>query len=239
VSEAPDTEPAEYRRFYLNQIVAPEESVVDLVAWAGLANADSMLTEGDTIALGFDGSDVGDATCLYACRWPDWTLFPLGIWERPEGSKDWKVDRAEVSAVVADACKRFKVVRGYFDDSGWQSEIDGWAAEFGQSVMRFPHRSDARIGAATERFSTMVAERTLRHTGHPALTRHMANARRAFIGRQTDGKAAWWRPARRHRDRPIDAFSAALGAVHALGDAVAHGETTAKAPSVFFYVPSD
>lgn len=228
VEEAVDTEPSEYRRFYLNQIVAPEESVVDLTVWAGpeMLDADAQLVEGDTIALGFDGSENTDSTALYAVRWPDWTIFPLGVWEPPVDEqgrriKEWRVPRGEVLDKIRWACTTFKVLRGYADDAGWQSELDQVAAEFGQALMRFPHRSDYRIGPACERFDSMVRERTLRHTGDPVLMRHMANARRVQIGREG---STWWRPARRVDDHPIDAFSAVVSAVHALGDAIAKGE---------------
>ncbi len=214
---------AELCRFYLNQIVAPSEAIVDLAVFAQLVSADARLTQGDTIALGFDGSDVGDCTALYACRWPDYLLVPLGVWERPEGVKEWKVPRAEVDAAVRHACETYNVARGYFDPPQWQSEIDGWSGDFGKSVMRFPHNSDQRIGPACERFASMVAERTLRHTGDAVLIRHLANGRRGNAGR-------WWRPARKHQGRPIDAASAAISAVHALGDAAAHGEVTVAAP---------
>jgi hypothetical protein len=227
----PASDDSASRRWYLNQITSPEEAIVDIVVWNQLANADLQLTQGETLALGFDGSDVGDATALYACRWPDWAIFCLGVWERPENSKgDWKVDRKEVSDAVANVCTRFHVVRGYFDDSGWQSEIDEWTAEFGQAVVRYPHRSDARIGPASERFATMTTQRTLRHTGEPILTRHLANGRRALL-RNAD-RTGWWRPVRKHQSWPIDAASAAIGAVAALGDAVAHGEVAEQVDPV-------
>jgi hypothetical protein len=42
--------------------------------------------------------------------------------------------------------------------------------------------------------------------------------------------ANWWRPGRKVEGQPIDAFSAAIAAVHALGDAVANGLTAAEQP---------
>lgn len=231
--EAADDELPMMQRFYLNLVVAPELSALDLVRWGQLAVAHARLTVGDTIALGFDGSDVGDATALYACRWPDWLVVKLNVWERPldEDGKPikgpWSVPRAEVKAAVRQACKTYRVPRGYADDSGWQSEIDELTAEFGPSFMRFPHRQDTRIGPACERWSTMIAESTLLHDGDPTLARHAANATRVHIGKP-DSK--WWRPARKLSSLPIDALSAAISAVHALGDAVAAGEVTTTVP---------
>lgn len=232
IVEAPDDRLAQQRRFFFNQVVAPEEHALDLVRWASLGNADAALVEGDVIALGFDGSDSADATALYACRWPDWCVFELQVWERPNGDDGqpvkgpWRVPRAEVVARVRWACETFRVVRGYADDAGWQSEIDTLNGEFGPGFMRFPHRQDQRIGPACERWSTMIDEGTLRHDGRPTLARHAANARKVKIGR---ADAHWWRPARRLESLPIDALSAAVSAVHALGDAVAAGEVGADA----------
>lgn len=230
----PANELADCCRFYLNQIVAPSESLIDLVVWAQLVDADGRLVQGDTIALGFDGSDTGDATALVACRFPDYLVVPLAIWERPESVGEqagWRVDRAEVDVVVRQTMETYRVVRGYFDPPQWQTEIDGWSGEFGDSVLRYPHASDQRIGPACERFNTMVNERTLRHTADPVLLRHLANGRRARCGPQRHG---WWRPARKVQGRPIDAASAAICAVHALADAVAAGDTQPKGSGPLF-----
>lgn len=220
----PANELADCCRFYLNQIVAPSEALIDLVVWAQLADADGRLVQGDTIALGFDGSDTGDATALVACRWPDYLVVPIQVWEPPDTKTEregWKVDRREVDAVIRQTMDTYRVVRGYFDPPQWQTEIDGWSGDFGDAALRFPHASDQRIGPACERFTTMVDERTLRHTADPVLLRHLANGRRARTGPQRHG---WWRPARKVAGRPIDAASAAIVAVHALADAVARGD---------------
>ncbi len=238
VAEVPDTEPSEVRRYYLNQLVAPEESLVDLAVWGQLADGDARLAEGDTIALGFDGSEVGDATALVAVRWPDWMVVPLQVWERPTNEhgqpvKEWAVPRLEVDAAVRDAVRRYRVIRGYFDPPKWQTEIDVWAGEFGSAVMPWWHRVDRRIGEAVERLDSMVRERTLRHNGDPVLTRHLANARRELTaGRsEQDPGRRLFRPARRHQGQPIDAASAMVGALAALGDAVKNGEVAEVPPT--------
>lgn len=219
-------------RFFLNLSVGDDEDGIDHTRWSQLVLPGATLHKGDVVALGFDGSDVGDATALYACRWPDWCVFRLKVWERPRDADgqpirgEWRVPRAEVMAEVRNRCRTLKVVRGYFDDSGWQSEIDELTGEFGQAVMRFPHRQDQRIGPACERWSTMTAGGQLHHDGDPVLSRHASNVRKVPIGKPGAG---WWRPARKLESEPIDAFSAAVSAVHALGDAVAAGEVAAPA----------
>lgn len=231
IVEAGDEELAQQLRFFFNIVTDPDESALDLTKWGQLANADLRLTKGDVIALGFDGSDSADSTALYACRWPDWAVFEIQVWERPldeaTGLKvkgEWRVNRAEVKARIRQTCLDMRVVRGYADDAGWQSEIDELNGEFDKGFMRFPHRRDERIGPACERWSTMIDEGTLRHDGGPTLAAHSANARKVHIG---NAESKWWRPGRRIEGQPIDALSAAISAVHALGDAVAHGECEA------------
>jgi hypothetical protein len=117
-------------------------------------------------------------------------------------------------------------VRGYADTAHWQTEIDEFSDEFGEGFMRFPHHSSSRIGPACERWQTMFDERTLRFAVDPDgfLVRHATNATRERCG---PVNANWWRPVRKVEGQPIDAFSAAISAVHALGDALAAGEVEA------------
>lgn len=223
-----DTTESQWRQLYLNEETAEVGDAFDPLAYTEMCSADARLTEGDTIALGFDGSDTTDATALYAVRWPDWTVFPLGVWERPHDPitgaavRTWKVPRAEVKAKIRWALETFKVARGYADTAHWQTEIDEFSEEFGDSFMRFPHHSSSRIGPACERWQTMFDQRTLRFAPDPDgfLVRHATNATPERCGAVSSG---WWRPVRKVEGQPIDAFSAAISAVHALGDAVAAG----------------
>lgn len=223
-----DTTESQWRRLYLNEDTADDEAVLDPISWALLASANARLTMGETIALGFDGSDTTDATALYAVRWPDWCVFKLGVWERPRdtvtGKPDgsWKVPRLQVLAKIQWALDNFNVVRGYADPAYWQTDIDTFSADHGVAFMRFPHHSAGKIGPACERWTTMAeVEKTLTHDGDRTLIEHAANARKEPIGAVGSG---WWRPARRTEGHPTDAFSAAVSAVHALGDAVAAGD---------------
>lgn len=217
VAEAADTEPSEVRRYYLNQTVASEEAAVDMAKWVQMGNGDARLVEGDVVALGFDGSDSQAATALVAVRWPDWLVVPIAVWERPSEAKEWAVPRREVDVVLRQTLGRYRVVRGYFDPPHWGTEVDVWHGEFGPAVMRWSHASDSRIAEASERLETMVREGTLRHTGDPVLIRHLSNTRREKC-------RGGWRPAQRVQGRPIDCASATIGALQALGDAVAAGE---------------
>jgi hypothetical protein len=216
VAEAPDTEPGEYRRFYLNQVTSEEQDLVEWAVWQALAVPGDLQPD-DMIAVGFDGSDSDDATALYAVRWPDWKLFRLGLWERPEDAPTtWRVPRHEVNETLELAFEQYRIVRLYADPPRWQTDIDRWTASYGDDVVHgFSTASNTKADALTDRFCTMVRTGELRHAGDEALDRHVAAARRVptpsgfRIGKKDT--------------RKIDAVIAASLALHAMGDALEAG----------------
>jgi len=176
---------------------------------------DGRIGAGERVTLGFDGSRVYDCTALVACRVDDGLVMPLAVWTPPA---DGEVPAGEVDAAVAEAMGRFRVVRGYFDPPLWQSEIDGWAREFGDRlVVRYQTRL-ARMMAAVERFRTDVAAGRLHHTGDPVLTRHVLNAQM----REVRG-GYWLAKSRPSSPDKIDAAVAAVLAYEARADELASG----------------
>jgi hypothetical protein len=142
-----------------------------------------------TASLGFDGSRVADATALVACRMDDGLLQPLGVWEQDPHNPDWEVPGGEVDAAIADAMGRYKVVRGYFDPPLFQTEIDGWAREFGEAAVMRYSTARSRMMSAVERFRTdLVAGRS--RTGR-------RGAHRPYAQRATrEVRGGYWSPSR-------------------------------------------
>jgi hypothetical protein len=89
----PDTDPADARRFFLNQIHAAEDAWISHPEWNARYDPDKVVADRETITLGFDGSrrrsrGVTDATALIACRVSDGHLFeplPLSCGSSPTG----------------------------------------------------------------------------------------------------------------------------------------------------------
>lgn len=216
VAEALDTEPGEYRRFYLNQVTSEEQDLVEWQQWQALA-VSAELQPDDVITIGFDGSDSDDTTALYACRWPDWTLFPLGLWERPaDASPAWRVPRSEVHEILEQVFERYRVVRLYADPPRWQTDIDRWTASYGDDVIHgFSTASNTKADMLVDRFTTMVRTAELRHTADDALDRHVAACRRVPT-------PSGFRMGKKDT-RKIDAVVAASLALHAMGDALEAG----------------
>lgn len=136
-------------RFYLNGLGSEEDSWVEPTAFDNLAAADTVVADGDQIALFLDCSKSEDATGLVACRLSDMFVFLIdgdSVWQRPHGErgKGWLAPRAEVDAKVRAAFDRYDVVWFGVDPSParddateslyWMALIDEWHRDFASKV---------------------------------------------------------------------------------------------------------
>jgi len=210
--DSPSMLPWQWQRFACGIWVGAEAWWVVADDWHGAAR-ELELEPGDEIALGFDGSRYGDATALVGCRIDDGLLAPIAVWEAPPGDGDWQVPTAEVDATVARTMETYRVRRGYFDPPLWQSEIDGWARDYGEpAVLRF-QTNRSRMMGAVERFRTDLTAGALIHNGAEPLTRHVLNAQI----REARG-GYWLAKARQGSPDKIDLAVAAVLAYEARAD---------------------
>jgi phage terminase large subunit-like protein len=215
--DSPSMLPWQWARFACGIWVAAEEYWLDAALWHEGETLESLLP-GDRVALGFDGSRFGDATALCACRLSDGLVQLLDVWQAPDKAPDdWEVPAGEVDAALADAMSTYKVVRGYFDPPLWQSEIDEWAREYGETaVMRF-HTNRSRMMGAVERFRTDVNANKIPHVYDERLTSHVLSAQ------MREARSGYWLTKTRAGNVKIDAAIAAVLAYEARCDAVASG----------------
>lgn len=234
----PNTPTATARRFYLNQVVAAVDAWLAPHEWDACARPDLYLQDRDQVVLGFDGSRTDDATALVACRVSDGLLDLVGVWEHPTGeaAATWEVPRDEVDHTVRAAFRRFRVVGFYADPELWESYVDRWRDELGDSLLveattgtgkrAHPiawgfYGREAEVVRAVERTHSDVVSGELVHTGHRTLRRHVLNARRrpgrygVGIGKESKGSP-----------RKIDAAVAAVLARLARRDLIATGALT-------------
>jgi hypothetical protein len=241
----PDTAPQDARRFYLNQITHAEDAWIAAPEWAGCLDLTKIVTDGDPITLGFDGSrhrthGVTDATALIATRIEDGHQWEVGVWEQPDGpaGDDWFVPVTEVDAAVNMAFNRWSVLAFYADPAKWESFVAKWEADHG-SVLSVKASRDNPIGwwmtggrsslivRMLEQYHSAIINKEMTHDGSYALTRHILNARRrpSRSGLQI---------AKEHPDSPnkIDAAVAASLSWKARLDAISAGATApARKPS--------
>lgn len=243
----PDTDPADSRMYYLNQVTAAANSWLSQPEWAacGPKRGDEprVITKTEPITLGFDGSrsrtrGKTDATALVGCTVKDGHVFLIRAWEHPDNVDEWQVPTIEVEATVKETLDTYNVVGFYADPAKWESYVADWEARYGKrlKVGRAGHPIEwwmtggrsGMIAKALEQFHTAIVEGEMTHDGSSILTRHMLNARRKIRnGTLQIGK--------RHPDSEdkIDAAVAATLAWQARVDAIAKGigtTTTRRAP---------
>jgi hypothetical protein len=213
--KSPSTLPWQWARFACGIWMAGESWWIAPDDWDAAARP-ARLEDGDVISVGFDGSRYSDATALVACRLEDGLVQPLGLWEAPRGVREWDVPAGAVDAAIAEATDRYAVVRGYFDPPLWQSEIDGWARDFGDTLItRYPTNRSKFMGAV-ERFRTDVVAGTLTHSGDDDLARHVLAAQMREV------RGGYW--LEKQSGEHIDMAIAAVLAYEARCDALAEDQ---------------
>lgn len=228
-------DPAEGERYWLNRRRRSARAALDPKQWDACADPTADLEAGEAICLGFDGSLDDDATVLVAASIETGLVAPLGIWQRPPELSpdiDWEVPRAEVLAAIADAFDTYDVLRFYADPPYWADEIAGWKATWGDKrVHAWWTNKDQRMGYATHRWHTAIAERGLRHNGTgelgAKLTEHVRNACRRMtrVRLEENGRLLWvLTKDRDHSPRKIDFAVGTVLAWEARADAISAGE---------------
>lgn len=217
----PATDPADARRYYLNQLVSGDHQAVDPRRWDALAS-DADVFDGERIALGFDGSLSEDSTALIACTADGHLFVPVvdgepTIWERPEGVREWRVPHLAVEDAVAKVMARWSVGRMLCDPPKWTTEIERWAQSWGdETVMFLDTNQPKRMALACDRLTEAVRGEDCTHDGNPVLRAHiLACARKkAYLkADEDDGRTRYvWVKA---DTRKIDAGIAAVLAYEA------------------------
>jgi hypothetical protein len=172
------------KRFFGNLVVAGHGTAVDPAVWGELdrrkdyAGHGGKPPPGTRIGLGFDGSISDDSTILRGCTAEGYS-FILGKWERPLGpqGKRWRVPRLKVDQAVRDAFNTYDVGLMLADPPKWWTEIEGWAAEYGEEVvLDWPTNQDQRQAPAVDRWLTALREGDHTHDGDETTTSHVLAA---------------------------------------------------------------
>lgn len=215
----PATKEADGRRFYFNQITQGSLQWMNPQKWEACRNPYVRpLTQYDPITLGFDGGIRDDSTALVACRIEDSAIFPIKVWERPEGHKEWEVNFVSVDLYVREMLSTYNVIRMNCDPAYWQDIVGRWASDYEDIVWEWWTNRKKAMAEANERFHTAVETGVIIHDGNEVLTRHVLNA-------HTD-ETPWGDILRKDikgGSRKIDAAIAAVLAYEARGEAIEDG----------------
>lgn len=181
------------RRYYLNQIVAAEDSWVSPVNWDALAKPTRVVEPAEEIALFFDGSKSRDATALVGCAMSDGHVFTLGVWEPDQNDDDDVVPVVEIELCVARTFAKYRVVGFFADVQEWQGQvITDWPRLYGDQLLIWAMKSgkqptpiawDMRTRVheftlAVETAEVEILDKRFTHDGDSRLARHVYNAKR-------------------------------------------------------------
>jgi hypothetical protein len=190
-AEIAEKDPEQAERFYGNRPVYGagtwlEGDLWDARSWLKLHAEPRKVPAGTPIVIGFDGSDTDDWSVLRAQTEDGYQFTPTYgpdrlpcIWNPAEHGG--QVPRLAVDAAVDEVATTFVVVRGYFDPRGWESEIDAWAAKYGEKVfLRWETYRLTQMHAAALRLHTDVVktDTAFTHDGDPTIGTHVRNARK-------------------------------------------------------------
>jgi hypothetical protein len=190
----PATDPQDARQFYLNQVTHASDSWVSAPQIKAIVDREKVVTPGDQIVLGFDGSrgrvrGKADATALVGMRVSDKHLFEIAVWEPgPNDPQDWAPNPLEVDATVRDCFERFRVVGFYADPSGWTSQVAEWEAAFHRRlrvkasrnapIAAWPRGKDSKVSEVVEKMRQAIVNGEISMSDSPRLIAHMLHARR-------------------------------------------------------------
>jgi phage terminase large subunit-like protein len=168
-----------FRRYRLGQWVGHADAWLPWGVWAERRHPDAqeLPDDGTPIVLAFDGSASGDSTALVGCTLGETPhLFAVAIWESPADDPRWRVPRSDVAGMVAAAFDRWDVRELAADPWGWRTELEQWAAEFGDRVVEWNTAHAGRMAPATDRAYAAISEGRITHDGNETLAAHMGNA---------------------------------------------------------------
>jgi phage terminase large subunit-like protein len=202
----------EFRTKRLNQWVSQAKAWLPAGAWESCRDSDRPFVQPRKgVVLGFDGSKSLDNTALVAVTVEaEPKIKVLGLWERPEGVKNWKVPRGTVKDTIRQACRDYRVREIAWDEFLWLDAAEDLEDE-GLPVVVFP-QTLGRMGPATQRFYEMVTNQKLVHDGDPRLARHLENAQL-----KTDSRGSRLMKDARESPRKIDLAVAAVMATDRAG----------------------
>jgi hypothetical protein len=237
-----ETNPAEAERFFGNRIVAGSGSWFDMVKWEA-RKAPVTTAPRTRVCLGFDGSDNDDHTGIRLETLDGYQFTPIyGEANRKTYWKpaDWegRVPRSEVNAAMSQLVTDFEIVRAYCDVMFWETDIDNWAAAYGEKTFIKWHTERLNpMHDALERFRTDVYnhESDFTHDGDDDTRTHIRNAiirarnvdKVTQIRRYIIGKPA--------EHQKIDLAMSSVLAHEARMDAIADGALTASGESLVYF----
>lgn len=216
------------RRFWLNQVVASEDSFISPQEWGALAVEGEQIEPGDSITLGLDASVSDDHTALVACR-TDGLIQILWRWAPDPRNPEDKLPRGELDDAVRHVFAHYDVKAFFCDPSFIEAHVLQWNTDFGRQLAvkatgRDPIGFEMKgrkqeFTKATELFFDAVISGQIKHNNDPQLNWYVLNARRV-----PNRYGYWVAKVSPDSDRKIDALISAILAYNAHAQANVNGK---------------
>lgn len=210
-------------RVWCNRWVQSSTSAFNAKKFRELGDPDLIIEPGSTIVLGFDGAISDDSTALVATEVESGIQNLVGIWEKPDGVKQWQVPVGEVHAAVEDMFENYDVLKLYADPPYWQEAISKWSGRWEKRVVEWPTRHENHIYYALRSYAEAINLGEVGHNGDRRLVAHIAASGKNLLNRYDDEGKQKFRLAKRSKDKKIDAAMAAVLSWQARLDALSEG----------------
>lgn len=212
-------------RVWCNRWVQSSQTAFNAHKFEALGHPSLVIEPGSLVTLGFDGAQTDDSTGLVMTDVKTGVQNLVGLWERPEGVKKWRVPVSEVNSTVEMIFEDFEVLMFYADPPYWQEAISTWEGRWEKRVIEWPTRNTNNMYYAIRSYNEAIEQGELSHDGNPDLVRHVANAGRNNLNVTDDEGLYKYRLAKITKDRKFDACMAAILSWQAMLDAKAKGLT--------------
>lgn len=183
-AELVETDPTQAERFFGNRLVQGLGSFMQEKLWDETLDAERVVSAGERVGLGFDGSRSGDWTALRLETADGYRFTPTyGPDKRPTfwAPDEWggRIPRGEVVAAFAEVMATYKVARAYIDPRHWETQADAWALEHGEDVVvLWPTNSIPRMFDGLVRYLEDTAEKLTTHSDDETAKVHALAARK-------------------------------------------------------------
>lgn len=229
---------AYWERVWLNRWRQGESQAFDMIRVREVLARESRIADGSFVALGFDGARFRDATVLVAVDIETGLSELLGMWERPEDAEDWSVPESEVTELLGDAMRRFKVWRAYCDPPHWIETVAAWAQRWPQQIIEWHTNRHRMMAYATRGLLEAIDSGAITFGAGPYradLFRHMGNTAKNELKVRDDHGDPLWVPMKQD-GRLADKIDASVGLILAW-TAVLDARRSGAKPGPTVYMP--
>ncbi len=227
--DRPSADLAYLERVWLNRWTQSAAQAFDPKRWRELADPGRTIPDGEQVTAGFDGSRWKDTTALVVTEVETGFQHLFALWV-PEEQPDGEVPVGEVDEAVAEAFRRWRVLRLYGDPAqGWDDPLARWAGRHGpKKVAMFytDSRNLRRTASMCRGYAAAIKSGEARNDGDGRFARHIGAAQKRDIHMQDEDGTPLWVMTKERHDSPnkIDAAMAGGLSWQARLDALSAGE---------------